>query len=350
MDYRMHYILSFFSTERTTTSSQILHVFQGKRTPSMFYLAEKNAWHHAFAQFKKVSEQSIDKVLQVLLQKGLIKLKDKGYILTEKGELVCHAFYEKRYYPQISSFTNLTIRKTFWDRYQLFVQTFSEISYENTHYTPIIKHPHHQENVRLLFKQFHKDKDSLKEKWIKEQAFLFNLLDDSRANRLTAHLTGHDKVGETKGQVQEQLGMDDLEYTFYHQDTIEAFLKNIREYPKEAAISHAIMNQLQIETNHGLSMSTNATFQLLEQGHSIPDIANIRHLKENTIREHILELAFVFYDFPFKAFVPKELYQSLHKAFEKKEEYTYQDAKKDFEELAFIHYRLVELERMRKNG
>lgn len=350
MGYRMHYILSFFNMERPTSSSQILHIFQGKRTPSMFYLAERNNWHHAFAQFKKISGEAIDKVLQLLLQDDLIEPQDKGFILTQKGQLVCRAFYEDRYYPQISTFTNLTIRKTFWDRYQLFVQTFSEMSYENNRYTPIIKHPHHQENVRLLFQQFYKDKNLLKENWIKEQEFLFNQLGDSRADVLAAQLTGHQKVGETKGQVQEQLGMADLEYSFYHQDTIEALLEIIQEHPKKTVISHAIMSQLQIETNHGLSMSTNETFQLLGRGHSISDIANIRRLKENTIREHILELAFILYDFPFKAFVPEKLYQDLHTAFERNEDYAYRDAKNDFNDLEFIYYRLVELERMRKNG
>ena len=144
--------------------------------------------------------------------------------------------------------------------------------------------------------------------------------------------------------------MDVLEYSFYHQDTIETLLKIIQEHPEEVAISHAVMSQLQIETNHGLSMSTNETFQLLGQGYSISDIANIRRLKENTIREHILELAFILYDFPFEAFVPEELYQDLHTAFEKNEDYAYRDAKSDFEELEFIYYRLVELERMRKYG
>lgn len=350
MDYRMHYILSFFNTERPASSSQILHIFQGKRTPSMFYLAERNGWHHAFAQFKNSSEESVDKVLQVLLQDALIEPQDKGFVLTQKGQLVCRAFYEDRYYPKISTFSNLTIRKKFWDRYQLFVQTFSEMSYENNRYTPIIKHPHHQENVRLLFQQFHKDKVLLKENWIKEQNFLFNQLGESRANVIAAQLTGHRKIGETKGQVQEQLRMDDLEYFFYHQDTIEALLEKIQKHPKEAVISHAIMSQLQIETNHGLSMSTNETFQLLGHGHTISDIANIRRLKENTIREHILELAFILYDFPFKAFVPEKLYQDLHTAFDKNETYTYRNAKNDFDDLEFIYYRLVELERMRQNG
>lgn len=350
MDYRMHYILSFFHSERPASSSQILHVFQGKRTPSMFYLAEKNGWHHAFAQFKNISEQSIEKVLQVLLQNGLITQKDKGFILTEKGQLVCNEFYEEHYYPRISSFTSLNIRKTFWDRYQLFVQTFSEMSYKNNRYTPIIKHPHHQENVRLLFQTFHKDRESLKVKWIKEQEFLFAQLDESRANILAAQLTGHHKIGETKGQVQEQLEMDDLEYSFYHQDSIEELLTIIQKHPEETTILHAIMSQLQVETNYGLSMSTNETFQLLGQGYSISDIADIRRLKENTIREHILELAFILYDFPFEAFVPEGLYQELNTAFEKNKVYSYKDAKNEFEELEFVYYRLVELERMRKNG
>ena len=350
MDYYTYYILSFFHPERPTSSSQLFHVFQGKRTPSMFYLAEKNGWHHAFAQFKNISDEEIEKVIQSLFQNGLIIQKDKGFILTVKGQLICSEFFEDHYYPQTSSFATVNIRKTFWDRYQLFVQTFSEMSYENNLYTPIIKHPHHQENVRLLFQQFHQDKEMLKENWIKEQWFLFERLDESRANVLMAQLTGHERVGETKGQIQGQLDMEALEYSFYHQDTIEELLNIIQKNPEKAAISYAILNQLQVETNHGLSMSTYASFKLLGQGHSISDIANIRGLKENTISEHILELSFVLYDFPYPAFVPETLYQDLNQAFEKNGDYSYKEAKNDFENLEFIYYRLVELERMRTNG
>lgn len=350
IDYHKYYILSFFNANRSTTSSQIFHVFQGKRTPSMFYLTERNNWHHAYAQFKKISEQAIDQIIEGFLQSKLITPKEKGFILTHKGSNLRDTFFEERYYPKISNFTNLNIRKSFWDRYQLFAQTFSEMSYRNNRYTPIIKHPHHQENVRLLFQQFSKDKKLLKETWVKEQFFLFGELDESRANILSMQLTGHQKIGKTKSQIQEHLNMAELEYFFYQQDSLQELLAIIHEHPKEAVISHTIMNQLQAETNYGLSISTYATFQLLEQGYSITEIASIRHLKENTIREHILELAFILYDFPFEAFVPVELYHSLNESFEKKHDYSYKEAKSDFKELEFSHYRLVELERMRMNG
>ena len=349
MDYYTYYILSFFHLERPTSSSQLLHTFQGKRTPSMFYLAERNGWHHAFARFNNISDVEIEKVLKGLFQKVLITQKDKGFILTEKGQLISNEFFEDRYYPQASSFATGNIWKDFWDRYQLFVQTFSEMSYKNNRYTPIIKHPHHQENVRLLFQQFQQNKEILKANWIKEQYFLFEQLDENRANMLMDQLTGHERVGETKRQIQWQLDMAALEYSFYHQDTIEELLNIIQQHPEELAILYAIMNQLQVETNHGLSVSTNASFQLLGQGHSISDIATIRRLKENTVREHILEMAFVLYDFPIKAFIPKNVYQDLNQAFEKNEDYSYKEAKSEFEDLEFMYFRLVELERMRKN-
>ena len=61
-------------------------------------------------------------------------------------------------------------------------------------------------------------------------------------------------------------------------------------------------------------------------------------------------MSFVLYDFPYPAFVPETLYQDLNRAFEKNEDYSYKEAKNDFENLEFIYYRLVELERMRTNG
>lgn len=350
MNYKQYYLLSFLKQNSPTTSSQLLHIFQGKRTPSMFYLAERNKWHHAFAQFKKIDLQNLEKQLAQFEKNGFIFKKDQSYYLTNKGHESYTKFIEDHYYPQVSSFSNGPIKIPFWDRYQLFVQIFSEMSYQNKHYTPIIKNPSHQENVRQLFYQFKDQTDLLLENWIEEQSFLLDQIEEQRVGVLMDQLTGNDKIGETKKQLQEQLEMEELEYFFYHLDTMEELLIIIQTYPKKLPILHAIVNQLQLESNYGLSMSTSETYHLLTQGNSISEISTIRHLKENTIREHILELAFILNDFPFEFFVPENLYNELHKAFETKEDYSFKQALADIPELEFMYYRLVELERMRKNG
>jgi len=158
--YLEHYILSYFSLDRITRLSQIIHVFNGKRTPSMFYLIEKNKWHHGFLLDYPVDEQKISGVIQSLMNNQWIIEEDKGYLLTTSGQEVCKDYFDRHFYPDsIKSITYTLARKPFWNRLQLFTQVFSELSYENNKYIPVIKHPYHQENVRLLFSQFGEEKE-----------------------------------------------------------------------------------------------------------------------------------------------------------------------------------------------
>lgn len=315
----------------------------------MFYIAEIKQWHHAFSQFKSVAKEDLEILLQPLLKLKWLEIKDKGYILTKIGMESLKEYFDNHYFPQrIKSFAFMYLRQPFWERLQLFVQVFSELSYHNANYVPIIKHPLHQENARLLFQQFHHEKTTLLNNWVDEQFYLLNSIDQKRADILAGHLTGHQKVGKTKTQIQEELSMTSLEYNLFHQDSIEEIIQTIQSNRAKLPIHYAILTGLHQETNYGLSISTQQTYNLIEQGYSIEEIATIRQLKENTVREHILEIAFVFTDFSYQKFVPDKIYEHLNQRFSEETSYNFKQAVSENSAIEFMHYRLVELERIRK--
>ncbi len=349
-EYWFYYILSYFNQERPVTTSQLLHVFQGKRTPSMFYMMEANQWHHGFSYNTSITRQDLQQTLQLLLQKQYLQEEKKGYLLTNKGAEECHLYFETHYYPQnIKTFTYTNVRLPFWNQLQLFTQVFSEFSYHNTQYVPVIKHPYYQENIRLLFQGQKDKKETLLKQWSGEQQFLFERLEEKQANVLANLLTGHHILGETKAQIAEKLQMELLAFDFYLQDILETVITLVQKNSSPLVLLNMILKQLHLATNLGLSASTKDTYQLLKKGYTIPKIANVRSIKENTVREHILEMAFVFNNFPYQSFVPTPIYQYLNKRFEEEENYHYRQAMQEKETLEFMHYRLVELERMRQN-
>jgi len=346
--YFSYYLLSFFNKKQPVNSGQIIHVFQGKRTPSMFYLIEKNKWHHGFMLAKGLERDRLETIIQSLAKKQWLKAQDKGYLLTALGEEAGSTYFDNHYYPKaLQSFSYTSARSPFWSRLQLFVQVFSELSYKNTHYAPIIKHPHHQENVRQLFSEFKGKTEEVFQQWLKEQGFLFNNLPSEHADILASQLSGHQVVGETQTKLAKELDMANLEYYLYQQTLIEELIGLILNYEEKVPIMSQIFKQVHKEANYGLSGSTYQSFQLLTEGHTIAAIAQKRGVKVNTVREHILEMAFVFREFPYEEFVPKSLYKSLNQGFKTVENYNYQQAFEENEEMEFMHFRLVELERMR---
>lgn len=347
-EYLNRYISSFFDMEKITSVSQIAHVFNGKRTPSMFYLIEARNWHHGFLLSNRLTKEVIQELVNELVKDHQIIEKDKGFVLTEQGQKNLRAYFDVHYYPQkIKGFSNALIRSSFWERFQLFTQVFSEFTYENSKYIPIVKDPNHQENVRQLFQSVQSNREHLLKQWINEQVFLFKNLPSEQANALANQLTGHNIIGKTRAQISTSHQMTQMEVSFYLMDAVEELIRIIRTNEDKLPLNKQILNILKNEKYLGLSESTYKSYELIKQGNSLEQVAHLRSIKVNTVREHVLEMAFILSEFPYKHFVPKDLYKKLHDAFSKHDEYSFKEALNEFEQLEFMHFRLVELERLR---
>lgn len=349
-NYFNYYILSYFKIEKVTRVSQILQVLRGKRTPSMFYLTEINQWHHGFSFEKRIGREELKEIINCLLQDNFLVEKEKGYLLTPIGKEKLDEYFEKKYLPnKIVHFSNLSLRRPFWDRLQLFTQVFSEYSYQNSKYIPIIKSPMHQENVRQLFQAVDGNLDFVFKKWVKEQELLFKHMEETKADVLVNILTGHENIGKTSVQLAKELKMQTLEFDFYLRDILEELIEIIKENRTKVPLLYKILKQTNEEVFLGLSQSTYQSYQLLQQGADIEQVASRRYIKENTVKEHILEMAFILDKFPVQHFMPEQTYEHLNQQFESQKEYSFREAITVDEALEFYQYRLVELERMRTN-
>lgn len=347
-NYFNYYILSYFKIEKVTRVSQVLHVLKGKRTPSMFYLTEINQWHHGFSIERRIEREELKTIINHLVQNKLLVKKEKGYLLTIIGQERLNEYFEKHYSPnKIVQFSNINLRRPFWDRLQLFTQVFSEYSYQNSKYIPIVKDPFHQENVRQLFQAANGSVDSFFKQWVKEQELLFEHMEELKADVLMNFFTGYEYVGKTRIQIAKELEMENVEFTFYLRDLLEELIEIIKIRRIELPLLFKILKQTNKEVFLGLSQSTYQSYQLLQQGADIQQIASRRYIKENTVKEHILEMAFILDEFPLQHFVSKQIYEHLNQQFESQEGYSFRQAVTSDETLEFYQYRLVELERMR---
>lgn len=346
--YFNYYLLSYFQLENEIKPSQIFHVLRGKKTPAMYYLTETKQWHHGFALEKQIERKYLLKIIQLFVNKKWLVSKEDGYLLTVSGAETLTNYFKQHYYPKaIHNFMTLDLHQPFWELMQLFTQVFSEMSYHNNRYTPVIKNPRQQEKVRQLLEVKQGQVDQLLEQWIKEQHFLFEYLQTKQANSLANLLTGHQFIGNTRKQIAQQLKFSAYEFDFYLRDILEEVLIIIQEHSTQFILLTALFEQTKQEYFLSMGESTYRTYQMLQQGQDIQTIAQKRRLKINTIKEHLLEIAYVLRDFPTQKFVPAPLYQGLKQKLQQHKDYSYQKASNDFRNLEFYHFRLVELEGMR---
>lgn len=347
LEYFHYFLLSLFNQKTPSKASQLIHVLQGRRTPSMLFKVEQEKLYSAFGLFKSLTKDQLNQYLKTLTVKKLINGSDKeGYRLSLNGKTALNQFFTEKTYPsKVESLETATLRTPFFYQFQLVAQIFSEVTYHNKYYSPAIKDPTQQVAVKEWFASLQEPMNDLSEQWAKELVILLETLSEMDAVILVGKLTGHDLIGQTNRQLADKLSLDSIELYILLDQAIEQLIHAIEN--SDCVLFKSFLKQIRKTHYYGLSKSTYFTALCIQNDQTIEEIAFKRNLKLNTIREHILEIALVQKSFDFKPFIPDDIYSTLHQFFEKNPELSYQQAKRENENLQFMWYRLVEIERIR---
>lgn len=348
--YFLHFLLSLFNLAQPSKVSQLIHVFHGRRTPSMLFKVEQEKLYPAFGLFKSMTREALEQSAEQLVKKDWIKGSEQnGYVLTDAGVEELKQYFSRHTYPAaINSLTYATIRRPFFSQFQLAAQIFSEAIYKNSRYSPAIKNPVYQESVKKWLYSQQQSIEELSGKWSAELLQVIEQLPDTTATVLVSKLTGHQLIGFTNRQIADQLLMEPIEFQIVLEQAIEQFIDQIKS--SEAALLTQFLSHVQKTVYYGLSKSTFMTAVLLKKGLSIEAVAHKRQLKLNTIREHVLEISLVHTVFDFMPYIPKDIHRALHNSFDQYPAYSFKEAKQDHEDLLFLWYRLVEIERIRNEN
>lgn len=346
-EYFLHYLTSLFKEKEPLKLAQLIHVFQGRRTPSMLYIVEK---HHLFSAFEHLPQLTRDQLkhcLDRLVERKWVRIEGEEYYLTSNGrEHITNYFVSHSYPSAITSLQYAKARQPFWERFQLVSQVFSEKRYKNTDYSPVVKHPSHQDGVKIWLHEQGQELIEVTDQWIEEVTKVFEQLGDPCATFLALQLAGHGQTGQTRRQVAEAYNYTLYESSYYLENALEQMLQFIQK--GDFPLLGSLLKDIQKETHRGLTASTYQTALYLTKGFSLQEIARERQLKVSTIHEHLLEIAFIQPHFSYEKYVPKKMYKELQEIFAQELWRPYREVKEMISDLPFLFYRLVQLERMRQ--
>lgn len=339
-NYLLNFILSCFSEADGVKISQLIHILNGKRTPSVFNMTMHKHLIHVYGLLPHLKREKLIKAVNALTKDGYLYHNDEKYYLTEKGAQQIAYFYEHYPYPcHIHTFSYTLIRKAIWLHVQLLTQIASQWSYQQKQFSPLIWDEKVQANVKCLVQRYEKFHDI----WQDEQIQILETMDLPSADFLANWLSGYDSWGLTFDEMEEYIPGGKWTVYIWLQDAIEQYMTIAQKLDLSL---HQHMLQLIWQTYYaGLSPSTFQSIQCIARGISLEEIAQRRHLKLNTIREHVLETAFVHPEYAYQRLIDKERYRELNELFEENDELTYKEAKEILPDLIFMDYRLVELER-----
>ncbi|MDV7719469.1 hypothetical protein GA840_06345 [Pediococcus ethanolidurans] len=340
-----YFLLQFLSTDDWRRPKVLLNNLIGRRTVSNLFWGIQYGLLPFFYLFPKLTATDFERAINLLQEKKLIEKQQNDQIrLTTAGKQMQQIIQESIVQFHLSGMGLHTNLETVQQCLNLVIQITSEFSYKNNRYYPL----QYTGQVMARSKQwFLKNKsDTLPEQLQAEFTAFLNTIPTEKADIFTNSFIGHNDYGLTDAQFESIL---DLTPFAWHLQKLTLIADFIRWALNDSKMDHFLCNQIVLPwiTPSPLSTSSFRSYQLYLKTKDLQNVATLRHVKLNTVKEHLLEAAMLTTDFPFNLLLPKPISTDLKNYLT-----TYQVSQWQFDEVlkrdarfSFFEFRLLQIER-----
>ncbi|MCL0311675.1 hypothetical protein M2S00_00900 [Apilactobacillus sp. TMW 2.2459] len=298
------FLILLFSYNQPRRPKLIENLLAGRKTVSTLFWGMRYRLLDYCGVFSKFKEFSIISKVHKLEKNGYLRRSkdNKHLLLTKLGLDRQKNLIDNYYLPKhLDVYQKYNVTK-FSKRFLLAVQIVSEYSFHNKQYFPLQMNILEYNLIKNWFKN-NKKTDFI----LKMHRLLYNFadsLDNQRAIQFATALTGHKRIALTNEQQKSQLNVTSLQLYFMQLDLFSEliiFIKANQDYN----FLYPLLSDLNIQLMGNASFDT---FKLLIKGNSINKIAHIKHIKTNTVKEHLLNAAIVLPKtaFPYSLFLNNE--------------------------------------------
>lgn len=272
--------------------ASIYHLVKGKRSAQT--LQDANLYHlkNYFGVYKPLKRQQFNQEIQNLEQMGLIFKVDRDtYRLTPRGQ---HQL-QKNTSGILSAFRGIKYMKhanLFALRLQLWVQTYTHIVEKDNEFIAITDHSETQRWVKTHYYQFKLVADEWLSGVYNELFQMLSQIDRLYATIFVDRLTGKGKVGLTIEQIAIKHDLTVHDVRLILSATYQHLIYYIIE-KKDYSYLRTFLPEISEKTTPFMTDSAQKTYSLIKNGKSIVEIVKLRGLKESTIQDHIVEIAYV---------------------------------------------------------
>lgn len=290
--------LRFFN-ETPKRAANLKYLMKNKLTGSTLFWGLYYDWLDVINADPFLNDEEFAENLLDLTMKGYLKKVNESYQITEMGR-AAWVEYQKTHpvMTNLAHFSQLDLR--LWsDIFRLLVQVASEYSYHNLQYYVVtnnfsaqylVKSWLHQHDKKTLISLIKQTLTDYLASLPAQQALVFSLF-----------LVGHQINGKTFGQISQQTGLPVAEVKLIWLEGISCLAEQFSE-PDHLFAQLVVPCRI----NRQFPPSAQQTYYLFQQGFSTIEISQQRHLKHNTILEHLLVAAIVCDDFEFADFFNDE--------------------------------------------
>ncbi|AXM90024.1 hypothetical protein CI793_03230 [Anoxybacillus ayderensis] len=258
------------------------HLLNGKKTAQTL---QDSKWYNASRLFGTVpiDRSRLLHIARKLEANGWInKVDEHIYRITLSGK------EELRYFafpPYVDGWKYMNESSLFWKRLSLLIQTVTNIIHR-TPFEPI----HRDERIQSFVKQWlfqHKHMQTIARSLYEEMYELLSRVEEKDANIFVWRLTSHARIGWTNEQIAYAIKEEDVAVSLSFQNVLHFILETTEKEKETFPLLFSLREQMRTQ----LTSSAQKTWEMLKEGYSLEQIAELRRLKKGTIEDHVVEIA-----------------------------------------------------------
>ncbi|WP_444964664.1 helix-turn-helix domain-containing protein [Pediococcus pentosaceus] len=329
-------VLAFFDLKQGRRPKAILNVLVGKMTVSALFWGLEYDILEYLNFWKTVDTTSFLENVDRAVEGGFLAKKDELIYLTEAGQ-------QKQF-----SCTTPTpfIKKVRLDEaidlLLLANQVISEFSFKNNRYIPVSDNLRINVILKNWFKQLksrnHHTTDIV-QKYTQGLDELLSQLQQHDADILLSYLPNHVDPGWTIDQLAQAFGISKFQMELKIR---LIFSKIISDAVLTKTAPFVDLLNSTIKENV-MPDSTYQTWQLIRQGKTVDEVARLKHVKTNTVKEHILMAAILDSNFPFDKFVRFNFEIGKHPT-----EVDFRSIQSQIADITFFDFRLIQIRKIKE--
>ncbi|MFA1820680.1 helix-turn-helix domain-containing protein [Virgibacillus oceani] len=290
-----------------------------------------------------LSKKQFDKRIETLRTDKLLKKQDSNnhyYAVTEKGLNWLDKHQSNVSINYFNGFRFHQIAANFYNRLVLLIQTLTNSKMNNFSFIPVIGN-HSTENwVRLFYRKTCNRQLEILGALYKELSQLLSHCSEKESEIFVDRLSGYNVYGLSIDQLATQYQHENEDIRLMLTGIVHHMLSIVESRVNTFPLMTHMMQDL--KSNSNLSNSAKVTRRLLNEKYTISQIARKRQLKDNTIYDHVVEIAYNDDEFPISDYVPKNKQDTIIKAINHSQSYKLKQIKSELGyEFSYFEIRLI---------
>jgi uncharacterized protein YpbB len=288
-----------------------------------------------------LNKKQFDEKIEKLKRDGKITIAvNSHYVITEKGLDWLGKNNSDLSINCLNGYKYERIAADFYERLILLIQTLTNSKMNNYSFIPVIGNRSTENWVKQFYRKTNGAHLIILNTIYKELSSLLSHCSEKEAEIFVDRLSGYHLYGLSINQLATAYGFENEDIRLMLTGVIHHILSMLERFPENFPLLSHMMKDLMNTSN--LSTSAKITCQLLNNNYSISEIAGKRQLKNNTIYDHIVEIAYNDNQFPLENYVSKPKQESILNAIHRAESYKLKQIKNLLgNEFSYFEIRLV---------